>query len=211
MYSNTQLISDFQNVRVSYTGLLSGLLNWHHLGYKKSGLFWEIPSYGTRFEVCKFMTRLHTGTNWKQADTLAQTKSMLPWDIIWPFWQIDWPILGSGLIDTVLKPDLQLLYTLDIGNVLMVSRHRCLFVIKRLLLLHHKLKFSWHNQQLFVFCPEPLMLHMCSISVIFRNGNTCTHPVHGQKSGNFWKCSEIQRIGWELEMPKSSSIFNSVW
>jgi len=35
---------------LSYTGLFSGLLNWPHLGYIENGLYWEIPSYDTRFE-----------------------------------------------------------------------------------------------------------------------------------------------------------------
>jgi len=144
---------------LSYTVLFSGLLNWPHLGYIEQGLYWEIPSYETRIEVCKFMIRWRTSTNWKQGDILAQTQSMLLGDIIWPFWQSDWPILGTVLIDSVLKPDLQLLYTLHIGNVLMVSRHRCLFLIIRLLVLRYKLKFSWHNQQqLLLICPGSIML-----------------------------------------------------
>jgi len=144
---------------LSYAGLFSGLLNWPHLGYIKYGLYWEIPSYDTRIEFCKFMTRWHRSTNWKQADILAQTQSMLLGDIIWPFWQSDWQVIGTVLIASVLKPHLQLLYTLHIGNVLMVSRHRCLFLIIRPLVLHYKLKFSWHTQQqLLVICPGSLML-----------------------------------------------------
>ena len=157
------------------------------------------------------MTRWHKTTNWKQADILAQNQSMLLGDTIWPFRQCDWSILGIVLIDIVLKSDLQLLNTLDIGNVFLVSGHRCLFLIIRLLVLHYILKFSWHNQKHLVICPGSLMLKMCSYLILFRNGNTCTHPVYSQKSGNIWKCLEVQSIGWELEMPQSSSIMNSIW